>query len=194
MAALSVTRQSRRLLFWGATRRGIAGATHCDANGSLLLGVITVDCPSLEKRCRLANSPVPAPAGVPAPNVGSASFTRFFKAGNISEGLILCGLCRLPCVFGAARADRCCRRVVASHLERALLPRRARLAVLPSPLHRFGRATHSATATSDLFRSVPAVKPVVMEIAARPLQSRYLLDRQSHCHRSPKNPLLVPQI
>jgi len=38
--------------------------------------------------------------------VGSASFTRFFKAGNISEGLILCGLCRLPCVFGAARFER----------------------------------------------------------------------------------------
>ena len=64
MPHTQVIRQSGRGLCWGATRRGIAGATHCDANGPvcvntsthslpllplcILLSSIAVDCPCLE--------------------------------------------------------------------------------------------------------------------------------------------------
>jgi hypothetical protein len=37
MPHTQVIRQSGRGLCWGATRRGIAGATHCDANGPVCI-------------------------------------------------------------------------------------------------------------------------------------------------------------
>jgi hypothetical protein len=72
MPHTQVIRQSGRGLCWGATRRGIAGATHCDANGGvrkhvgpfvcrylhILFLFIAVDCPCLENPSRGTLDPV----------------------------------------------------------------------------------------------------------------------------------------
>ena len=49
------------------------------------LGVITVDCPCLEKPHRAAHSSVSRPARLPTPSAAAVNFTRFTKASNSSK-------------------------------------------------------------------------------------------------------------